>query len=201
MQKSGNNGSKKKTLAILASGRGSNARAILDFFSANEQVDIALIVSNNPGAGVLQLAAEYGVETMVINRKQLRETALLDDRLAGLGTDLIVLAGFLWLIPQRLLTKFPGRIVNIHPALLPKYGGKGMFGMNVHHAVKEAGEQESGISIHLIDEHYDEGRILFQASTRLEPSDTPEEIAAKVLALEHYHYPRIIEDLLTGKLP
>jgi phosphoribosylglycinamide formyltransferase-1 len=195
MQKSENSDLTKK-LAILASGRGSNARAILDYFSCDDHIEVALIVSNNPDAGVLQLADDHGVESMVIDRIKFRDTTYLDDKLEELRVDLVVLAGFLWLIPERLLQKYPGKIVNIHPALLPKYGGKGMFGLNVHQAVKDAGDKESGITIHLIDEQYDRGKAVFQARVAINPEESAEEIAAKVLKLEHYHYPRVIEQLL-----
>lgn len=195
MQRSENSKAEKK-LTIFASGRGSNAEAIIKYFKNDPRVETVLIVSNNPGAGVLQLAEEWDIESLVINRQQFRASKLLDERLLSLKVDLVVLAGFLWLIPERLLKLFPGKIVNIHPALLPKYGGKGMYGIHVHEAVKAAGDKESGITIHLIDEEYDKGKALFQAKTPINELDSPEQIASKVLKLEHYHYPRVIEKIL-----
>lgn len=195
MQRSENKKAVTK-LAIFASGRGSNARAIIDYFKNNREVSIQLIVSNNKDAGVLQLADEHGIPKMIIDKRAFKDSDILDRQLIELGIDLLVLAGFLWLIPKRMVTNFPGRIVNIHPALLPKYGGKGMYGSHVHEAVKKAGDRVSGITIHLIDEEYDKGSTLFQAHTTIDPEDSPEEIAAKVLKLEHFHYPRIIEQLL-----
>jgi phosphoribosylglycinamide formyltransferase-1 len=195
MQKSENKQPVRK-LAILASGRGSNAKAIIDYFQLKREVSVELIVSNNTKAGVLQLADEHHIPHMTVEKNGFRNSDRLDRKLSELGIDLIVLAGFLWLIPERMVKKFPGKIVNIHPALLPKYGGKGMYGSHVHEAVKRAGDPYSGITIHLIDEDYDKGRTLFQAKTAIDPEDSATEIAAKVLKLEHYHYPRIIEKIL-----
>jgi phosphoribosylglycinamide formyltransferase-1 len=153
-------------------------------------------VSNDAEAAVLDMAAEKGIDFLVIDKQCLREESFLDDVLLAHEVDLIVLAGFLWLIPQRLIELFPDRIINIHPALLPKYGGKGMYGMKVHRAVKAAAEEKSGITIHYINERYDEGEYIFQKSVDLDKEDSPEEIASKVLKLEHYHFPRVIEKLL-----
>lgn len=186
----------KKRIAIFASGRGSNAKAILDYFREDDQVEVVLIVSNDPEALVLDLAAEYQIDFLVIDRTCLKTGKLLDDRLVDHEIDLIVLAGFLWLIPVRLINRYPQRIINIHPALLPKYGGKGMYGHHVHQAVKNAGDEASGITIHYVNEHYDQGNHIFQASCHLDPWDTPADIGAKVLKLEHFHYPRIIQKLL-----
>ena len=144
------------------------------------------------------MAAEKGIPTLVLARKVFRQTDQLLEVLAEHRVTFIALAGFLWLVPPYLVQAFPGRIVNIHPALLPKFGGKGMYGMNVHRAVKAAGEQESGPTIHFVNEHYDEGAIIFQAKTKIDPEDSAEEIAAKVLRLEHEHYPRVIGEVLNA---
>ena len=158
---------------------------------------MALIVSNRRKAGVLDLAHEMNVPSLVVNRKQFYESRQLIEELEECNIDLIVLAGFLWLIPMYLIRKFHNRIVNIHPALLPKYGGKGMYGKYVHEAVWNAGDDKSGITIHLVNEHYDEGHVLFQAECELAKDDGPEEIADKVLKLEHTFYPKIVEKLLS----
>ena len=160
------------------------------------QVEVALIVSNNASAGVLELAEQFKIRSLVISRAEFYDSGNLDEQLQKLGIDLIVLAGFLWLIPPRLIEKFPGRIINIHPALLPKYGGKGMYGHHVHEAVKASGDQLSGITIHYVDERYDHGLPIFQCTCPLDTTDTPGMIAAKVLKLEHLHYPLVIEKLL-----
>lgn len=187
----------KKNIAIFASGGGSNARSIIAHFKDSAIARVALVVSNKPDAGVLKIAAENGIPTAIIQRKPFYET---DDLLEVLSThhiDFIALAGFLWLVPQYLVAAFPKKIVNIHPALLPAYGGKGMYGMHVHSAVKAAGETESGMTIHYVNDHYDEGDIIFQAKVDLSETDTPEDIARKVLTLEHRHFPQVIETLLT----
>ena len=180
-------------IAIFASGRGSNARKIIEYFEGNETIEIALIVSNKETAPVLDIGKQFDINKLVINRKLFyqSEDVLID--LQNHRIDFIVLAGFMWLVPAYLVQHFPNKIVNIHPALLPKYGGKGMYGMNVHQAVKAANETETGITIHFVNEQYDEGNIIFQASTGIETTDTPEIIAQKVHQLEHKHFPRIIE--------
>ena len=189
-----------KNIAIFASGRGSNAKAIIEYFRNDERVKIVLIVANDPLAGVLELSKENDIHSLIIDREMFYRTDKLDKELKKHNCDLIVLAGFLWLVPSRLLRKYPGQIINIHPALLPKYGGKGMYGMHVHKAVKDGGDDQSGITIHFVNENYDEGNQLFQASCMLDPKDKPEEIAAKVLKLEHYHFPRQIEKFLFGTI-
>ena len=185
-----------KRIAIFGSGGGSNARCILEYFTDNSDVEVALIISNNASAGIFNHALEFDVPTLLLNRTEFYQTESLLDRLAEKQTDLIVLAGFLWLIPQYLIRAYPEKIINIHPALLPKYGGKGMYGMNVHRAVKESGESESGITIHMIDEVYDRGKILYQESVNLDGSETPEKIAAKVLKVEHANLARVVADQL-----
>lgn len=186
----------KKNIAVFASGGGSNAQRIIAHFQNSAIADVALVVSNKPDAGVLHIAAENGIPSQVIQRKPFYETDDLLEVLRSYHIDFIALAGFLWLVPEYLVAAFPKKIVNIHPALLPAYGGKGMYGMHVHTAVKAAGETESGMTIHYVNDHYDEGDIIFQAKVALEPTDTPEDIARKVLVLEHRHFPQVIENLL-----
>jgi len=187
----------KYKLAILASGRGSNAEKIISYFAGSEEVSIVLIVTNKEQAKVLDLAKQQHISQFVIaNKTTFTRTNSLIDTLKSKGVTHIILAGFLWLIPANLISAFPRRIINIHPALLPKYGGKGMYGANVHKAVKANGESESGITIHLVNEKYDDGKHLGQFTCELEVEDQPEDIAKKVLVLEHYHYPRVIEEYL-----
>jgi phosphoribosylglycinamide formyltransferase-1 len=188
-------------IAVFASGGGSNARRIMEHFQAGTTGKVALVVCNKPDAGVLAIAASFGVPTVVINRALFQDDATFLGILKHYRIDFIALAGFLWLVPAYLVQAFPRKIVNIHPALLPKYGGKGMYGHHVHEAVKAAGEKESGITIHLVNEHYDEGGIVFQATCALEPDDSAETIAQKVLALEHRHFPVVIEQLLSSLQP
>ncbi len=185
-----------KNIAIFASGTGTNARKIISYFGPNPEVSVQLVVSDRADARVLQLAEAEGIDTVVLERKAFYESEDLLSILDKYAIDLIVLAGFLWLIPPYLVEAYAGRIVNIHPALLPKYGGKGMYGMHVHRAVKAAGESESGITIHYVNERYDEGQVIFQARCRLDETDTPESIAAKVQRLEHQHFAPVIERIL-----
>lgn len=188
-------------LALFVSGTGSNARTIIDRFQAHPEdgVEIALLVSSRANAKALLMAAERGVPTLVLDRREFRETDNLLHDLERFGVDFIALAGFLWLVPAYLVAAFPGRILNIHPALLPDYGGKGMYGANVHRAVKANGETESGITIHYVNERYDEGGVVFQAAVRLDPDDSPEKIAERVLRLEHANYWRVIRELAQGR--
>ena len=183
-------------IAIFASGTGTNARKIIEYFEENANIHVSLVVSNKATAPVLNLADEYGIEKMVISRKSFYETEELLQALRARNVTLIVLAGFLWLLPDHLVRAYDKRIINIHPALLPKYGGKGMYGLHVHRAVKAAGEAVSGITIHYVNEHYDEGGIIFQASCPLQPEDEPEDIARKVLQLEHRHFAPVVEKLV-----
>ena len=186
-----------KKIAIFASGRGSNARKIIEHFEENEKVDVRLIISNKKDAGVLSMGPEFVIPTKILTRKEFYDSETLVKDLKSYEIDLIVLAGFLWLIPDYLVRNFRRKIINIHPALLPKYGGKGMYGMNVHQAVHAAKEQESGITIHFVNNEYDKGAVIFQESCPISPSDSPEDIAAKVLKLEHQYFPRVISKLLT----
>jgi len=183
------------SLILFASGNGSNVKAVIDYFSKEQKVTIALIVCNNPQAGVLEIAAHYHIPVRLIDRPSFKEAAFAEE-LKQYHPSLLVLAGFLWKIPEAIVTAFPGTIINIHPALLPKYGGKGMYGAHVHRAVVEAGERESGITIHFVNEHYDEGATILQAQCKLLPEDSPENLARKVQLLEHYFFPRTIEFLL-----
>ena len=190
-------------LALFVSGGGSNARVIIDRFRAHPEygVEVVLVVSNKATAGALTMAAERDVPTLVLERREFRDTEQLLTDLARFGVDFIALAGFLWLIPPYLVKAFAGRMTNIHPALLPAYGGKGMYGANVHRAVKANGEAESGITIHYVNERYDEGEYLFQAAVRLDAGDSPEQIAERVLRLEHGNYWRVLRDLARSADP
>jgi phosphoribosylglycinamide formyltransferase-1 len=184
-----------KRLAILASGSGSNAEKIMEHFLNSEKATIALVASNKSDAYVLERAKKFNVPTFTFTRKEM-DAGILLEKLQEENIDWVILAGFLLKIPVELIRAFPDRMVNIHPALLPKYGGKGMYGAHVHQAVKAAGEKETGITIHLVNENYDEGRIVFQAHTALDELDTPDSIAAKVHELEHRYFPQVIEELL-----
>ncbi len=187
-----------KKLALFASGSGSNAQNIIQYFSDNKHIKVDSLWSNNPEAYALTRAVGLGVDSFVFNRKQFYETLEIAEKLKERGVDLIVLAGFLWLVPENLIETFS--IVNIHPALLPKYGGKGMYGMKVHQAVVENNEKESGISIHFVNRNYDEGELLFQARCAVLPDDTAAMVAQKVHELEYKYYPAVIEQLLLGKI-
>lgn len=186
----------KKNIAIFASGSGTNAEQIMKHFKDHAAARVKLVISNNSDAFVLERAKKFRVETRVFNRKKLNETTEVDDTLDQNQIDFIVLAGFMLLFPVRLVKKYMNRIVNIHPALLPKYGGKGMYGAFVHEAVVKNKDKESGISIHWVNEVYDEGQIIFQAKCEVNPSDTPESVAAKVHQLEYEYYPKVIEELV-----
>jgi phosphoribosylglycinamide formyltransferase-1 len=185
--------SKPYHLAILASGSGTNAEEIFKHFKSHPKVEVSLLLSNNPDAYALVRAKNHGVATLTFSRAEFKEGSSVLNELKAKKITHLVLAGFLWLIPDYLIQQFPHRIINIHPALLPKYGGKGMYGMKVHEAIKSFGEIETGISIHEVNEHYDEGRIIFQATCPVAADDTPDSIAEKVHALEYAHYPRVIE--------
>lgn len=186
----------QKNIAIFASGSGTNAENIIRHFQGNKDVNVALVVSNKPDAYVLVRAANLHVPSLTLTREEFAGGEELARLMKERGIDFIVLAGFLLRVPEALIEAYPGRIVNIHPALLPKYGGKGMYGDRVHRAVVEAGERESGITIHLIDEQYDRGTTVFQAKCPVLPGDTPDDVARKVHALEYAHYPEVIGQLL-----
>lgn len=180
-------------LAIFASGNGTNAEAIIQHFQHHPSIKVSLLVSNNPEAKAIERANRLGVETNIFTKKQFRESDEIIDALGKYSISHIGLAGFLLQIPPGLIYAFPKRIINIHPSLLPKFGGKGMYGMKVHEAVKGAEETETGITIHEVNEEYDEGKIIFQASCHVEKTDSPEIIAQKIHQLEHEHYPKVIE--------
>jgi phosphoribosylglycinamide formyltransferase 1 len=187
-----------KNIAIFASGGGSNALKIIEHFHESTDIKVALIVSNQSNAGVLSIATAYGIPFLVIEKTYFHNSQTFLEDLKSVDIQYIVLAGFLLLVPNYLVTSFP--IINIHPALLPKYGGKGMYGRYVHEAVKTAGETQSGITIHAVNERYDEGQILFQTTCELLPEDTAFDIAQKVLALEHTHFPSVIEQWVRGQI-
>jgi len=187
-----------KNIAILASGAGSNAQKILEYFSDRMDIAVRLIVSNKQEAGVLNIAKLASIDTFIVTRDSFYSTTDLLVELDKRNIDFIVLAGFLWLIPPYLIQHYPDRIINIHPALLPKYGGKGMYGHFVHEAVHLAKETHSGITIHYVNEKYDEGSIVFQERCKILPSDQPEDIARKVQVLEHSYYPTVIDQLVSS---
>lgn len=182
-------------IAVLASGSGSNAQRLMEHFRGHPSAEVALVACDRPWAGVLQRSWELGVPSYLFNAAQLKDGTVLHE-LEMLRIDLIVLAGFLRLIPKEMIDAYPERIVNIHPALLPEFGGKGMHGAHVHEAVLRSGATETGITIHLVNERYDEGEHLFQARCPVLPTDDAKALAARVLALEHAHYPRVVEELV-----
>ncbi len=186
-------------LAIMASGSGSNAENIVKYFSHSKEIEVAAIISNKADAYVLERAQYLHVPSYVFSRAEIVETDKVLNLLTDLKIDWVILAGFLVLLPECIVNKFDGRILNIHPSLLPKFGGKGMYGDKVHKAVVEAHEKESGITIHKIDANYDEGTTVFQAKIKVEPIDKPEDVAKKVHALEYKFFPQIIENLALGK--
>jgi formyltetrahydrofolate-dependent phosphoribosylglycinamide formyltransferase len=183
-------------IALFASGAGSNAQKIIDHFRRHAFIKIALIVCNKPGAGVLTIAQKENIPALLIEKEQFFRGNAYVDELKQFGIDFIVLAGFLWKVPTAIIHAFPQRIINIHPALLPNYGGKGMYGRFVHEAVIAAKDQESGISIHYVDELYDHGQLIFQARCTIDPTDTADTLAQKIHALEHAHYPLIVEKVI-----
>ncbi|MEX2511878.1 MAG: phosphoribosylglycinamide formyltransferase [Cyclobacteriaceae bacterium] len=184
-----------KKLAILASGNGSNAEKIMEYFRNSTKGKVVMVGSNKLEAQVLERAKKFNIPTFTFSRKEMNE-GKLEKKLRSEKIDFLVLAGFMLKIPEKLIHAFPDRIVNIHPALLPDYGGKGMYGMNVHKAVIEAGEKETGITIHLVNENYDEGKIIFQTAIPLFPEDTPELVAERIHLLEHKYYSNVIESLI-----
>jgi len=183
-------------IAIFASGSGSNAENIIHFFRNNSQIQVIGVLSNKTDAYVLERAKRLHVPTFVFNRDDFFRSDRVLEQLKEWETDFIVLAGFLWKVPEFLVEAYDRRIVNIHPALLPRYGGKGMYGIHVHEAVVAAGERESGITIHYVNAYYDEGDTIFQARCHVEPGDSPEDVANKVHALEYEHFPRVIQEVV-----
>lgn len=187
-----------KKIAIFASGGGTNAENIYKYFAENVNVEVSLIVASKADAFVLERAKNLKVPALTLTRSMFYKSNDLIKILKVLEIDLVVLAGFLWLVPENLIANFPNQIINVHPALLPKYGGKGMYGQHVHKAVKANQDKESGITIHYVNKAYDEGNIIHQATCELAESDSPDDIAAKIHKLEFYHFPRVIEKLLLG---
>ncbi|MBT1703011.1 phosphoribosylglycinamide formyltransferase [Chryseosolibacter indicus] len=183
---------KKSRIAILASGNGTNAEEIIKYFRNHASIEVILVLSNNVNAFVLERAKKHGITHRAFTKAEFKDSVVLE-WLKQYDVTHIVLAGFLWLIPDNLIKHFPNKIINIHPALLPKHGGKGMYGMRVHEAVKISGDVETGITIHLVNEHYDEGKILFQARCSVETNYTPQAIAECVHKLEYEYYPKVIE--------
>jgi phosphoribosylglycinamide formyltransferase 1 len=179
-------------IAIFASGSGSNAENIFNYFKGNNQVEISLILTNNPQAGVIERATRLSIPLLIFNRYLFTKTDKVVEILKNEGIDWVILAGFLWLVPTNLIRAFENKIINIHPALLPKYGGKGMWGHHVHEAVVANKEKESGISIHFVNEKYDEGKIIFQAKCDVNSNDSAEDVAQKIHHLEYQHFPVII---------
>lgn len=183
-------------IAIFASGSGSNAENIANYFSKSQEVDISMFLTNNSNAYVLERAKKLGIKSKIFTKDEFLKTDEILRFLNENDINLIILAGFLLKIPQNLIKSFPNKIINIHPALLPKFGGKGMYGNNVHKAVVEAGETESGITIHYVNENYDEGKIIFQAKCEVLPTDSYEDVANKIHQLEYEHFPKVIEGIL-----
>jgi phosphoribosylglycinamide formyltransferase-1 len=188
-----------KNIAIFASGSGTNAQNIAEYFRDSDKARVSLILSNKNDAYVLERAKKLGIPTYVFNREDFYGSDKVLNLLNQYKTDLIVLAGFLWLIPSYLLAAYPNRIVNIHPALLPRHGGKGMYGDKVHQAVIASGDKKTGISIHYVNDHYDEGQVIFQEAFDVLETDTAESIAHKVHQLEYEHFPKVIEEMVANK--
>jgi len=185
-----------KNIAIFASGSGTNAEQITKYFADKQSAKVSLILSNNKNAYVLERAKKLTIPTRIFTREEFYNTDNILDLLKENSIDLVVLAGFLWIIPDNLLMAFPNKIINIHPALLPAYGGKGMYGDKVHKSIIEAGEKESGISIHFVNEKYDEGKIIFQKKIAIQSDDNHESLAKKIHQLEYEYFPQIIEKIL-----
>jgi len=191
----------KKTIniAIFASGSGTNAERIISHFQGSSTGVVKILCSNKPDAYALVRAEKHNIPTCIFSRDDFYKSDKIIELLKDEGIDLIVLAGFLWLVPLNLIRAFPNKIINIHPALLPNYGGKGMYGMHVHQAVIDSGDAESGISIHYVNEKYDEGKIIFQARCKIDRDDTPETLAKKIHQLEYEYFPKVIEELIINK--
>jgi phosphoribosylglycinamide formyltransferase 1 len=185
-----------KHIAIFASGRGTNAQSIIEHFKNHPSIKVALVVTNNPKAGVIKIAHSHKIISAIVSKEFMSSEEKMLRLLQAQQIEMIVLAGFLQLIPSFLLTHFPKKIINIHPALLPKHGGKGMYGLKVHEAVLAGRDSETGITIHYVNEHYDEGEVVIQQKVSISPMDTADTLAQKVLALEHEWYPKTIESLL-----
>lgn len=187
---------KKTNMAIFASGAGSNAEKIMEHFENHPTVTVKLVVASKKTAGVLDIARKFGVETLILNKTVFFDTNIYVKELQHQHIDIVILAGFLWKVPANLVVAYQNRILNIHPALLPNYGGKGMYGHFVHEAVIAAKEKQSGITIHLVDEAYDHGKHLFQATCDIDILDSPDDLAGKIHLLEHRHFADVIEDYI-----
>ena len=187
---------KTTQIAVFASGEGTNAENLFRYFQNHPTIKITLLVCNNPKAGVIARVENAGIPVEIIDREQWKNAESIISILKGYKIDYIVLAGFLWLIPEALVNAYPNKIINIHPSLLPKFGGKGMYGMKVHQAVKQAGEGFTGITIHFIDNEYDKGKVIFQEKVEISPNDTPDDISAKVRGLELKYLPEIVEGVI-----
>lgn len=186
-------------LAILGSGNGTNAQQISEYFANRDDVEVCCIIYNVRDAFIAERARRMGIEARYFGRKDFYENGAVLDYLKQKKADWVILAGFLWLVPEDMLRDFPNHIINIHPALLPKYGGKGMYGHHVHEAVVAAHEQESGITIHIVDQYYDRGTNLFQARCSVTPEDTADTLAAKIHLLEKEHFPRVIDETIHSR--
>lgn len=189
-----------KRIAIFGSGNGTNAQRITEYFADKPAVEVNTIITNKKDAYIVQRAENLGIDWSYFSRHDFFETDNVLNYLKQRNIDYVILAGFLWLVPQNLLSAYPKRIINIHPALLPKYGGKGMYGERVHEAVIAAHEKESGITIHYVDEHYDRGATIFQARCTIVPNDNPDTLAQKIHKLEYEHFPAVIEKVVLGTM-
>ena len=185
-----------KRIVIFASGSGTNAENLIRFFQDKDHVSVVLVLTNNPHAKVIERCNILKTSCLSFNRTSFYSTEIILDILKNNNPDLIVLAGFLWKFPDSILNAFPNKVINIHPALLPKFGGKGMYGMHVHEAVVTNKEVETGITIHYVNEHYDEGAVIFQAKCEVTSTDTAENVAAKIHELEMEHFPKVVDSLL-----
>lgn len=186
----------KKRIAIFASGKGTNTENIINHFKNSDLAEVFLVLSNKNDAKVLSKATNYNIKTTTFTKEELNENNGVLKMLQKHNIDLIILAGFLLKFPENILEHYPERVINIHPALLPKYGGKGMYGMHIHNALVENREKETGITIHFVNQNYDEGRIIFQAKTEISTEDTPEQVAEKIHKLEKEHFPKVIESII-----
>ncbi len=188
-----------KNIILFASGSGSNAQRIMEYFGQRQGYSVVGLFTNNPNAGAIAIADRYNVPSVIFTREELDNGAVLEE-VKRLRPNIIVLAGFLWKFPAGIIKEYPHKVINIHPALLPNYGGKGMYGMNVHRAVHENKDRESGITIHYVNDNYDEGNVIFQKAIAIEECLSPEEVALKVLTLEHEHFPKVIEEILNNTI-
>ncbi len=189
----------RNKVAVFASGNGTNAEKLFEHFKKHPVIEISLLMCNNPEAGVIKKAKDKGIPSVLFTKNDLYDSNRVLKTLKENEIDWIALAGFLWLLPSNIVTKYPNKIVNLHPALLPKYGGKGMYGINVHQAVLDGKEEESGITIHLVNEEYDKGKIIFQATCLIDKGDTPDSLAAKIHKLEYEHFPPTLEGIILRK--